>query len=93
MIHPIQGPNGRYTGIPKLVVEVLSSGNTAKETFTKLDLYRDSGIEEYWIIDSLKGYAILYRFLDYAIVETRAFNSNDCCESIIYPGMTFFVKE
>jgi Uma2 family endonuclease len=85
--------NGRYRGIPRLLVEVLSPGNTVKEIFTKLDLYRDSGVEEYWIIDPLRGNAILYRFQDYGIAETKAFNENDQCESMIYPGLIFRVNE
>ncbi len=85
--------SGRYMGIPLLLVEVLSPGNTSKEMFTKLDLYRDSGVEEYWVIDPIRGNAILYRFKDYGIVETRAFNANDSCESMIYPGLTFRVNE
>lgn len=84
---------GRYQGIPRLLVEVLSPGNTHKEMFTKLDLYRDSGIEEYWLIDPLKGNAIIYRFADFGIVETCAFNGDDVCESMIYPGLTFQVLE
>ncbi len=85
--------NGRYLGIPRLLVEVLSPGNTHKEMFTKLDLYRDSGVEEYWLVDPLKGHAIIYRFAEYGIVETSAFNGEDLCESMIYPGLTFRVLE
>lgn len=84
---------GKYTGIPRLVVEVLSPGNTVKEMFTKLDLYRDSGVEEYWILDPLRGNALLYRFQDYVIVETKSYNGDDICESMIYPGLTFCVNE
>jgi Uma2 family endonuclease/antitoxin (DNA-binding transcriptional repressor) of toxin-antitoxin stability system len=85
--------SGRYTGIPRLVVEVLSPGNTSKEMFVKLDLYRDSGIEEYWIIDSVRGYASIYKFHNYTISETRIYNAHDLCESMIYPGLTFSVNE
>ncbi len=85
--------SGRYSGVPHLLVEVLSPGNLRKEMFTKLDLYRDSGVEEYWVIDPFRGNAIIYRFHDYGIVETRAFNGDDLCESMIYPGLTFRVLE
>ncbi len=84
---------GRYTGIPRLLVEVLSPGNSEKEMFTKLDLYRDSGIEEYWIVDPLRGNVIIYRFENYGIVETKAFNGDGECESMVYPGLTFRVLE
>lgn len=85
--------NGKYAGIPKLVVEVLSRGNTSKEMFTKLDLYRDSGIEEYWIIDPFRGDAMIYGFKNYKINETRIYKAGDRCESIIYPGLGFCVEE
>lgn len=85
--------NGRYLGVPRLLVEVLSPGNTNKEMFTKLDLYRDTGIEEYWLIDPLKGNAIIYRFANFDFAETRIFNGDVPCESIIYPGLTFKVLE
>ena len=85
--------NGHYLGVPRLLVEVLSPGNTQKEMFTKLDLYRDSGVEEYWLIDPLKGNAIIYRFANYGIVETMVFNGDDVCTSMIYPGLTFSVLE
>ena len=85
--------NGRYSGIPRLVVEVLSPGNTSKEMFVKLDLYRDSGIEEYWIIDPVRSYVSISRFDNYTISETRLYNAHDRCESMIYPGLTFCVNE
>ena len=85
--------NSRYTGTPRLVVEVLSPGNTIKEMFTKMDLYRDSGIEEYWILDPVRGGALIYRFKDYKIVETRSYKEGERCESMIYPGFVFGVAE
>ena len=85
--------NSRYTGVPRLVVEVLSPGNTTKEMFTKLDLYRDAGIEEYWIIDPIRHGTMVYRFEEYKIAEARVYNQEDTCESVIYPGFFFKVNE
>lgn len=85
--------NNRYTGTPRLVIEVLSPSNTIKEMITKLDLYRDSGIEEYWIVDPERYGVLVYRFEDYKIVETRNFMAEDVCESMIYPGFRFKVRE
>jgi Uma2 family endonuclease len=84
---------GRYTGIPRLLVEVLSPGNTEKEMFTKLDLYRDSGVEEYWVIDPQRGNVIIYKFENYGILETKVFSGDSECESLIYPGLKFQVLE
>ncbi|NJN34983.1 MAG: Uma2 family endonuclease [Saprospiraceae bacterium] len=38
-------------GAPDLIVEILSPGNSAKEMRIKKDLYAESGVREYWIID------------------------------------------
>lgn len=85
--------NNRYLGTPRLVMEVLSPSNTVKEMITKLDLYRDSGIEEYWIIDPVRNGVLVYGFEDYKIIETRTYMEDDTCESIIYPGFLFRVLE
>ncbi len=85
--------NNRYTGTPRLVIEVLSPGNTIKEMITKLDLYRDSGIEEYWIVDPDRNGVLVYRFEDYMIAQTRNYTQDGTCESMIYPGFLFRVGE
>ncbi|MGI6358372.1 MAG: type II toxin-antitoxin system prevent-host-death family antitoxin [Bacillota bacterium] len=43
--------DGRYEGLPTLVVEVLSSTTKGKDMATKLQLYMKSGISEYWIVN------------------------------------------
>ena len=39
-------------GAPDLVVEILSPSNTANELQRKFALYRDAGVQEYWVIYS-----------------------------------------
>jgi Uma2 family endonuclease len=38
-------------GAPDLIIEILSPGNSSKEMRTKKDLYAESGVREYWIVD------------------------------------------
>jgi len=38
-------------GAPDLAVEILSPSNTAIEMEQKLNLYREAGVREYWVID------------------------------------------
>ncbi|WP_201983033.1 Uma2 family endonuclease [Hymenobacter rubidus] len=37
-------------GAPDWIVEILSPGNTARDTRSKFDLYEESGVLEYWIV-------------------------------------------
>lgn len=39
-----------YTGIPKIVIEVLSPSTAYKDYIFKMDLYMKFGIKEYWIV-------------------------------------------
>jgi Uma2 family endonuclease len=38
-------------GAPDLVIEILSMGNSKKEMKIKYELYEESGVKEYWIVD------------------------------------------
>ncbi len=38
-------------GAPDLAVEILSPSNTAIEMERKLNLYREAGVREYWVVD------------------------------------------
>ena len=37
-------------GAPDWIIEILSPGNTSRDTKTKFDLYEESGVLEYWIV-------------------------------------------
>lgn len=37
-------------GAPDWIVEILSPGNTTRDTRIKFDLYEESGVQEYWIV-------------------------------------------
>lgn len=46
-------------GAPDWIVEIVSPGNTSRDTKTKFDLYEESGVGEYWIVyPGLKSVAI-----------------------------------
>ena len=37
-------------GAPDWIIEILSPGNTARDTRTKFSLYEENGVREYWIV-------------------------------------------
>lgn len=50
----------RIAGAPDLVVEVLSPGTSSRDAGIKLNVYRDAGVREYWMIDPKQNYAAIY---------------------------------
>ncbi len=43
--------DGRYTGVPDLLIEVLSPSNKEYDLIKKKDLYERFGVQEYWVVD------------------------------------------
>lgn len=55
---------GRYHGVPSLVVEVLSPSTRSKDMIKKLSLYMLSGVLEYWIVDLDNQRIAIYELAD-----------------------------
>lgn len=78
---------GYYMGTPRLVVEITSPSSKKTDQFIKLDLYRDAGIEETWIVDPELNQIIIYQFENYEIKTVLAFHAQDTLKSIIFEDL------
>lgn len=78
----------RYKGTPELVVEILSPSTRSKDMVKKLDLYMESGIKEFWIIDLKLKAVRVFGFKDYDLAEDAHFGAGGTAESFLYPGLT-----
>lgn len=47
-------------GAPDWIIEIASPGSRAMDYYTKLSLYREAGVREYWIVDPLKQTVLVY---------------------------------
>ena len=73
-------------GAPDLIVEILSPGNSAKEMRTKRDLYAESGVREYWVVDP--AHETITRFNlegDDTYGRPLIFVSDEPMPSVIFP--------
>ncbi|MDC3426049.1 Uma2 family endonuclease [Aquibacillus sp. 3ASR75-11] len=52
-----------YIGAPDFIIEILSSSNKSHDMITKLNLYMNYGVKEYWIVDPMENHIMIY-FLD-----------------------------
>jgi Uma2 family endonuclease len=47
-------------GAPDLIIEILSPGNSSKEMNEKFDLYEESGVREYWLVEPAENAVWVY---------------------------------
>ncbi len=47
-------------GAPDLIIEILSPGNSKKEMNEKFDLYEESGVREYWLVEPSENAVYIY---------------------------------
>lgn len=76
----------KYTGIPSLVVEVLSDKGAKMDLVKKLNLYMQTGIQEYWVVNYFNREVIVCRFKDKDIADMRLFVKEDTAQSFVFVG-------
>jgi len=78
-------------GAPTLVVEILSPSTTSRDFTTKMDLYRDAGVREYWIVDSVSHVAHVY--LLQAHEKRKTWEWDETLSSPTFPGLDIPLKD
>jgi Uma2 family endonuclease len=81
-------------GAPDLVIEILSPGNSKHEVRTKFELYEESGVREYWLINPEEENIFVY-LLDenkkFSFGKTYA--GGDIISSTAVAGFTIDVEQ
>ena len=49
-------------GAPDWIIEIVSPSSRKMDYFTKLFKYRTAGVREYWLVDPIKNFVIVYNF-------------------------------
>jgi len=75
-------------GAPDLVVEILSPGNTQKETDNKFRLYEEAGVREYWIVEPDDKFVLVYVCREGEFVGLRPRTETVPLTSTVLPGLT-----
>jgi len=73
-------------GAPDLVVEILSPSNTAIEMERKLLLYREAGVQEYWIVDPKDKHISIYT-LKNGEYTLQIYSNNGSVKPGVLPGL------
>lgn len=79
-------------GAPDLVIEILSPGNSKKELGIKFDLYEESGVEEYWIVEPAEKTIFIYSLQGEKLLGQRPLTVDDIIKSPLFPELDFRVE-
>ncbi len=83
----------RYMGTPALAVEILSKSSISRDYVLKMDLYMNSGVQEYWIVDPFNKEINVFRFEDCNIINKRTWKNKETAESMIFEGLKVCLGE
>ncbi len=87
--------NGKYKGVPTLLVEVLSPSTRSKDMLKKLELYKQCGIKEYWMVDPKNNLVNVYILDKNEIVDSIAYQkgAHENAESVYFSGLKVTLKD
>lgn len=85
--------NAGCLGAPDLIVEILSPGNNKKELEHKYEVYQESGVEEYWIIQPIEQTLLIYTLQNGRYVSSRLMTSGDVVTSSVLTGFNLDLEE
>lgn len=80
-------------GAPDLVIEVLSPGNSRKDTEIKFDLYEENGVKEYWVVDPRHKTIRLYILTGTKYSGRQPFTEGDEICSVLFPELKFSLEQ
>jgi len=79
--------HGRYRGVPSLVVEVLSGSTRRNDMIKKTNLYMQTGVKEYWIVDPDKKQIYIYNFEESDVKDFKTCMHGDSIRSETFEGL------
>ena len=81
-------------GAPDLVIEILSPGNTQKEMKFKFEVYEESGVKEYWVVQP-EYRAVLVYLLDEKgkFIGQNPYSIEDEISPAIFPELKISLTE
>lgn len=78
----------KFQGTPVLLVEILSPSTRSKDRVKKLDLYMESGIDEFWIADPKTNSVMVYSFREGELDSDAVYSSGQSAQSFRFPGLS-----
>ena len=80
------------SGVPDMVIEILSPSNTNNDRITKFQLYHRAGVREYWIVDPMDRNLTTFILKDDEYI-TKVYGSEDSVPVHILDGLIISLSE
>lgn len=80
-------------GSPDLIVEILSPKNSKHDVETKFNLYQESGVKEYWIVETEQRIVLVYTLKEGEYIGLKPFGEGETIKSILFPEMKITVDD
>ncbi|WP_394759204.1 Uma2 family endonuclease [Flavobacterium sp.] len=80
-------------GTPDLIVEILSPKNSKHDVETKFNLYQESGVKEYWIVQIEQRIILVYTLKNEEYIGSKPYGEGEIIKSIIFPEMKIAVDD
>ncbi len=81
-------------GAPDWIIEILSPGNSKKEMKEKFEIYQESGVREYWLVQP-EDKAVFVYILNEAgkYIGLQPFTEDDVAPSFVFPDLQINLKD
>ena len=76
----------KYIGVPAVIIEILSPSNQSHDLVTKLNLYMQYGVKEYWIVNPISDSILIYVLNDNGEYELDIPPATGTAHSIVLDG-------
>ncbi|MFY7733326.1 MAG: Uma2 family endonuclease [Bacteroidia bacterium] len=80
-------------GAPDLIIEILSKGNNKKELQNKYEVYEESGVKEYWVIEPESQTMLVYTLVNGKYQPSKLLTLGDEIITPILPGFVLNLDE
>jgi Uma2 family endonuclease len=79
-------------GAPDLIVEIVSPNNSIHDMFTKFELYQESGVKEYWIVQPESKSILIYSLQNGRYIGLPPLTEGQKINSPLFPMIDFEVE-
>jgi Uma2 family endonuclease len=81
-------------GAPDWIIEILSPGNSKKEMKEKFEIYEESGVREYWLVQPDDKAVFVYVLNEVGkYIGLQPFTEDDIAPSFVFPDLQINLKD